>query len=262
MNLRSVWRQKCHGACTDFVLQHSSFSPAQLVKSLSSVDEDNFNKLKAAYDACMDEDTIKKAGIKPLQEILHHVADMFPVEESAFGKRTRLEKKDEEGLADTVLYLQRIGVSSLVSAGAGADDKDPDVVVVQVAPPYRVGLPAKDYYSDEAVIKKYEDMVAQVFENLHPSHKRENATLHAEWMNTRGHNSFAARGKSEDFAHDVVEFEKKLAAASPDAEDRDDVTVSDFWASSVLLLITSRNTTTPCLSRRRTSSHPKFTLHL
>ena len=229
MSLRSVCGQTSRGAYTDTLLQHSSFSPAQLVKSLSSVDQDNFNKLKAAYDACMDEDTIKKEGIKPLQEILHQVADMFPVKESAFRKTSLLEQKDEEDLADTVLYLQKIGVSSLISCGAGADDKDPDVVVVQAAPPYRVGLPAKDYYSNDDVVKKYEAAVAQVIENLHPKHKDENATQHAQWMEAKGHDSIAARGKSKDFAHDVVEFEKKLAAASPDAEDRDDVTVSRLF---------------------------------
>lgn len=88
-------------------MQHSSFSPTQLVESLSSVDQDNWNKLNAVYDACMDEDMIKKQGIKPLQEILHRVADLFPVEESAFRKGTFLDKKDEDDLPDIILYLQR-----------------------------------------------------------------------------------------------------------------------------------------------------------
>jgi endothelin-converting enzyme len=179
----------------------------------------------------MDEETIKKKGVKPLQEILHQVANMFPVKEAALGKRTALEGQDEDDLADTMLYLAKIGVKSLVSCGAGADDKDPDVVVVQCAPPYRIGLPAKDYYSDDEIMKKYEDTVAQIFENLYPDHKDENATLHARWMEYGGHASIAARGKSLEFAHEVVEFERQLAAASPDAEDRDDVTVSLAMAS-------------------------------
>lgn len=181
-------------------LQHSSFSPAQLIESLSSVDQQNFNKLRDAYDACMDEETIKKDGVKPLLEILHQVADMFSVQESAFQRRTPLTAKDSDDLSDTVLYLAKLGVSSLVLFGAGADDKDPDTVVVQASPPWRIGLPAKDYYKDGNVVKRYEDTLAQIIENLHPDHK--------------------------DYAHDVIEFEKNLAAASPDAEDRDDVTVS------------------------------------
>ncbi|CZR58105.1 related to endothelin-converting enzyme 1 [Phialocephala subalpina] len=203
---------------------HSDFSPVQLVESLSSVDEQNFGKLKAAYDACMDEDTIKQAGVKPLVEVLHQVADLFPTKESAFDRRTPLVAKDSKDIAETILYLSKLGVSALVSSGAGADDKDPDTVIVQVSPPYRIGLPAKDYYSDSTVLKKYEDMLAAIISNLHPDHKDENATLHAEWMKSRGHGKIAARGEGKNYAHDVVEFEKKLAAASPDAEDRDDVT--------------------------------------
>lgn len=203
---------------------HSNFSPAQLVESLSSVDEQNFDKLKAAYDACMDEEKIKAAGVKPLMEVLHQVADLFPVKESAFNRRTPLTAADSKDIAETVLYLEKLGVSALISSGAGADDKDPDTVVVQVSPPYRIGLPAKDYYSDAAVVKKYEDTLAAIISNLHPDHKNENATLHAEWMKSKGHGKIAARGDGKNYAHDVVEFEKKLAAASPDAEDRDDVT--------------------------------------
>lgn len=79
-------------------VQHSSFSPAQLLTTVSSVDQQNFDKLKAAYDACMDEDTIKKEGDKPLLEILHQVADMFPVKESAFRRRTPLNAQGSKDL--------------------------------------------------------------------------------------------------------------------------------------------------------------------
>lgn len=107
------------------------------------------------------------------------------------------------------MFLAKLGVTSLVSLGAGADDKDPDEVVVQVSPPYRIGLPAKDYYTDSSVVEKYEDALSQVIDKLYSSHQGSESTL----------------GKSKSKAHGVVEFEKKLAAASPDAEERDDVTV-------------------------------------
>jgi endothelin-converting enzyme len=63
--------------------KHSSFSPARLVHSLSSIDQENFNKLKDAYDACIDEDKIKKDGAAPLMNILSQITDMFPIQESA-----------------------------------------------------------------------------------------------------------------------------------------------------------------------------------
>lgn len=159
----------------------------------------------------MDEETIKGKGIKPLREILHQVTEVFPVGGSASRKSTLSESKDDKSLADTILYLQKIGVPSMLSCGAGADDKDPDVVVIQAGPPYRIGLPAKDYYSDGDVCNKYEATIAKVLENLHSNN------------NGKGQGVEVA---SKDLAHELVEFEKKLAAASPDAEDRDDVTVS------------------------------------
>jgi endothelin-converting enzyme len=207
-------------------LQYSSFFPAQHRLTRSSIDKDNFSKLKAAYDACMDEEAVQQKGIEPLQKLLHQVADMFPVKESAFQERTALVPKDEEDLADTMLFLANIGVPSLVACGAGADDKDPDVVVVQCSPPYRVGLPAKDYYSDDDVVQKYQKTLAQVLENLFPDYGDENVTLFNRWTQFGGHSRVAARGKGEDFARDVIALEKGLAAASPDAEDRGDVTVS------------------------------------
>jgi endothelin-converting enzyme len=173
----------------------------------------------------MDEDTIRKEGVKPLLQILHQVADMFPVKESAFRTRTLLQEKDSKDLTDTMIFLYNMGMSPMVSLGAGADDKDPDTVVVQASPPWRIGLPAKDYYTDANVVEKYTDTIAQIIENLHPDHKHENATLHAEWAGSKGHGKIAARGQSKEHAHDLVEFEKKLAAASPDAEDMSDVTV-------------------------------------
>ncbi|CAL3963260.1 unnamed protein product [Diplocarpon coronariae] len=203
---------------------HSSFSPAQLLTTLSSIDQHNFDKLKSAYDACMDEDTVKTVGVKPLLEILLQVADLFPVKESAFRRRTPLSAQDSKDLESTILFLSKLGIPALVSFSAGADDKDPDSVVVQASPPWRIGLPAKEQYTDAAVTKTYEDTIAQVLTVLHLDHSHENATLHALWTGSAGHGKEASRGQIQDLAHEIVEFEKKLAVASPDAEDSNDVT--------------------------------------
>jgi endothelin-converting enzyme len=153
----------------------------------SSADKDNFDKLKAAYDACLNEDTIKKLGIAPLLDILNETSKHF----------------SSGDLSSAVLHAFKTGQSSLISAGTGADDKDPDTVVVSVSAPWSVGLPAKELYEDEKILKKYEDTISEVFSSLW-SHE---ALQHAD-------------------THALVAFEKKIAAATPDAEDRDDVTVS------------------------------------
>lgn len=184
--------------------KHSKFSPAMLMHSTSSVDQQNFEKLKSAYDACMDEETIKTAGVKPLMDITGQVIKMFPSKKS----------RDSDALANTIVYLEKLGVSSLVSLGAGADDKDPDVVVVQAMAPWTVGLPAKDYYEDEKILGKYETVISGILGALYPDTKDVNST-----------------------AGGIVRFEKALAAASPDPEDAYDVTVSihgPYMAFSIL----------------------------
>jgi len=80
----------------------------------------------------MDEDKIKKEGIAPLKELLKEVTDMFPAKGSVTGDKALFQAADKEDLADTIVYLANLGVSAFIATGAGADDKDPDTVVVSV----------------------------------------------------------------------------------------------------------------------------------
>lgn len=165
------------------------------------MDEENFDKLRAAYDACLDEDTIKKSGTEPISRALNETTQKF-----------YKHSDNDVALSDTLIHLAGLGVNALISAGTGADDKDPDTVVVSVSAPYRIGLPAKELYEDEKVVAKYEKVASQVISALYPSSALDSSVY-----------------------HDLVEFEKRLAAASPDAEDRDDVEVGRsicLWAIS------------------------------
>ncbi|KAJ9629139.1 hypothetical protein H2204_008928 [Knufia peltigerae] len=168
---------------------NADFSP-NLNHVTGSVDQQNFDKLQTAYNACLDEDTIKSRGVAPLLHMLNETSHRLFVAPA----------ESEKPLTDTITYLANLGISAFVAAGTGADDRDPDTVVISVAAPYSIGLPAKELYNDEKIVQKYEDVVSQVMSALYP----EKATK----VDSRG----------------LVEFEKKLAAASPDAEDRDDVT--------------------------------------
>ncbi|KAK4210502.1 putative metalloendopeptidase [Rhypophila decipiens] len=168
---------------------HSSFSPMRLAATSKSADEANFEKLAAAYDACLDEKTIEKLDTVPLTAILNQIIMTFPLE----------EPKSINTLAETVLLLAQYGVSALISPSADADDTDPDVVVVKVFPPWTFGLPAQERYEDDALVAKYKDVVAETLGQLMPDQTR-------------------------DVLDAVVDFEKKLAAASPNVADRLDVT--------------------------------------
>ncbi|KAK0744658.1 hypothetical protein B0T21DRAFT_358132 [Apiosordaria backusii] len=169
--------------------KHSYFSPTRLDTASHSSDEDNFEKLTSAYKACLDEPTIKKLGIAPLAKIVEQVKLSYPLSGSSSAN----------ALSETILLLSKYGVSGLVSPGTGADDADPDVVVVSVSPPWRIGLPSKERYADDVLVKKYQEVVVEVLSQLSPQ-------------------------ENKDVLAAVVDFEKKLAAASPSTEERQDVT--------------------------------------
>jgi endothelin-converting enzyme len=164
----------------------------QLKAVEKSADEENFDKMKAAYDACMNEDQIKSEGVKPLLEALSGIKRAYPVSTS--------KTSDKHALKEVILLLTKFGVSSLVSTGVGADDTDPDTVVVSVAAPYNFGLPSKERYEDDKLVEKYRGVATEVLSSLYPD--QDKATFSK-----------------------IIDLEKKLAAASPATEDRDDVTV-------------------------------------
>jgi endothelin-converting enzyme len=157
-----------------------------LIATKKSVDEENFDKMKAAYDACLDEDKIKSIGADPLLEVLDEIKKTYPVDDSV-------------NLKDAILLLARYGVSALITAGTGADDRDPDTVVVSVSAPWSFGLPSKERYEDEKLVAKYRAVTVEVLGNLYPE------------------------GNKDTYSK-VIDLEKKLAAASPPTEDREDVT--------------------------------------
>jgi endothelin-converting enzyme len=181
----------------NLILKHSYFSPLRLTTSTRSADEDNFDKMKSAYDACLDEATIKGLGIIPLEDVVKAIKASFPGTVTAGGI---LRAKEANAIEDTVLLLAKYGVSALVSTSIGPDDTDPDTAVVSVSPPWSMGLPSKERYEDEKLVQKYQEVVVEVLSSL-------------------------ISGQSTESFGKVVDFEKKLAAASPSTEEREDVTV-------------------------------------
>jgi endothelin-converting enzyme len=161
----------------------------QLMSVAKSADEENFDKMKAAYDACLNEDKLKDIGVKPLMHVLEMIKKAYPIDAS-----------DSHSVKDAILLLAKYGVTGLVTTGTGADDTDPDTVVVSVGAPWSFGLPSKERYEDQKLIEKYRDVVVSVMYNLYPQQSMDNAA-------------------------GIVDLEQKLAAASPSEEDREDVTV-------------------------------------
>ncbi|KAJ5773915.1 hypothetical protein N7457_008811 [Penicillium paradoxum] len=155
-------------------------------------DADNFEKLKAAYDACLDEATVSKRGSKPLTDMLDELKSIYPV-------KTGLVNGAPDHLTSALLYLMSAGVDALASSGVTPDDRDPDNVVIMISPPRQIGLPAREYYNNTKTVADYTNTLKQVIRGL-------------------------AGDGLDKVVEDVVAFEKKLADVTPDTQTQEDVT--------------------------------------
>ncbi|KAI3341518.1 peptidase family M13 [Ustulina deusta] len=183
--------------------KHSSFSPMNLQKLAASTDEENFLTMQESYNACMNEATLKAIGVGPLTELISKVAQSFPVSDETYDTEDILQPEDYAKLSDTILLLEQLQVTSFEALYTGADDKNPDVVIIQ-AMPAGYNLPSPEYYGDNDTVKQYQAMLEQVFSSLLPT--------------------AASRKSAAKLAQSVVELEKKIAALTPPPEDRQDVT--------------------------------------
>ena len=213
------------------ILRHVLESPYPVHNGLfeahSSAKSDIFNKLKAAYDSCMDEDQIKAAGSTPLLSVLEEIEAHFPANQphtSTIGFPKLLDQaqkgllfQGETQLSRTVAFLREIGVTAILSLSVGADDKDPDNVVVSVNAPRQPGLPSKEYYKDPQLVAQYGQVIGQVLEGLLEESKRPNVTA-----------KLPARGRvvaqSAELVEQIITFESMLAKLTPDTVDAEDVT--------------------------------------
>ncbi|EYE94245.1 M13 family metallopeptidase [Aspergillus ruber CBS 135680] len=160
--------------------------------ALSSEDKENFGKLRAAYQACLDESTISNRGSKPLEHVLAQLENVYSVK----GVSDRDVKKN---LTDAVLQLIKFDVEALVVPSVSPDDRDPDSVVIFIVPVDEIGLPAREYYNNTVTVAEYTKVAEKVL------------------------GSFVS---SKASIKDVVTFEAKLANATPDTQTREDITKS------------------------------------
>ena len=124
---------------SQLLLRHVLESPysnknAQM-SSKPAVDEANFNKIQSAYSACMDEDTIKSAGVGPLLRVLRTVEELFPAKKPhaegevdqnmlSQARKTLMLQADDQ-LSRVVVYLTKIGVGGLVDIGVAVSTPIP-----------------------------------------------------------------------------------------------------------------------------------------
>jgi len=185
--------------------KHSAFSPMNLMKTTANTDEENFGKMQTSFGACVNEGAIEKVGIEPLMELIKSVSLHLETTESETEQGLGLPMTQSElgSLHKTIQLLEKIGVSSFEQLGIGADDKDPELLIVQAFPD-GITLPSPEYYKDQDTLASYERLLEEVFSGLLP---------HDSWKKS-----------ASVLAKAVVEFEVKIAKITPPPEDLQDVT--------------------------------------
>lgn len=108
------------------VLEPSFSTEKSFIEALKSPDKLIFSKAQNAYGACMDEEKLKALGSGPLVEVLRVIENIFPavMPGRASGnpplplqhQKPLLVKRDtDDNLTNTVTYLEKIGVTALIS---------------------------------------------------------------------------------------------------------------------------------------------------
>jgi len=76
-------------------------------------DKQNFDKMKAIYNTCMNEDAIKEYGVEPVAKILEEFETIYP----AKGENPTAANRAE--LTKALVWLAKNSVEGLISAGSG-----------------------------------------------------------------------------------------------------------------------------------------------
>lgn len=190
---QQILRHVLEGSYED--LRFSGLSKAAIA-ALATSDEDkfehaNFEKLQTAYKTCLDEKEIEARGIKPI----------IPV----FAKLEETFKDSDRYITDAITAINEVGATALVGFSIGADDRNPDTIVMSIGSPRKIGLPSKQYYKDEKIVPVYTETIDKMFKNMKD----------------------ALTEKVDRNATKVVEFERKLSDATMNPEDQNDITVRD-----------------------------------
>ena len=185
------------------ILRQVLESPHFTISDDSAAEQENYQKLKNAYDTCMNETEIETRGNAPLLGLLSDLQEGSPANKT----NSTLEGVD---------YLLSLGVDALISIGVGEDDKNPEQQIIMMSRP-SLGLRAKQYYKDEQQLALYKETIGLVFEKLSKDHaldSNEYATLRENLAGA----STPASVKS------LVDFEAKIAEITPNPEDANDPT--------------------------------------
>ena len=190
------------GETAQNVLRQVLESPTPNMYTGSSLEQDNFEKLQTAYNTCMNETAIQLVGNDPLLEVLKGLQD--------------IDKSREVTITAGVEYLMGLGQSALIGMGVSEDDRNPDQQIVFLSEP-SLGLGSKPYYKDEQKVTLYKETITAVLTRLDQA---ENTRICPQSELCSQLSSFTEPSAVQS----LIEFESKIAAATPDTEKSQDPT--------------------------------------
>ncbi|KKY17744.1 putative peptidase family m13 protein [Phaeomoniella chlamydospora] len=204
------------------ILEDSSFLNNITDLEYADASKENFHKLKASYDACMNVDLLKEIGLAPLAAFLKSIDQKFiagngpRLASAAPELRQRLLRSNiNANLTDVVQSLSSTGVDALVTFYVSADDRDPDNNILTISPPSSPGLPSLEYYDDDDIVSDYTKVIANVLKYFSNSTSSLFTTTYGDGTDLQGFDALV---------NSLVEFERKLAKVTPTTQQQEDVT--------------------------------------
>ena len=147
-----------------------------------STEQANFQKIQIAYNACINETAIEEMGNEPLFDLL--------------SKLESIDQGQGTDVTKAIDYLLGLGQSALIDLEPIIDGGNPDqhIISLKVSP---LGLSSKQFYKDRDKIELYRKTISTVLEGL--SRTREPSAIQS-----------------------LIEFESRIAEATPDPEQAHD----------------------------------------
>jgi len=182
-------------------------------------DMENFQKMKDAYHTCMNEEAIKEYGTQPVNDILAKFEMVFPRKGPALSEKTRDE------LTKTIIWLRQNAVSGMISADTGADDKNPDTVVIALGTS-ELAM-GKAYYKKPGTVKDLTTAVAGMKRVMDSGKPLFDAPI-----------TEADKPALEEYARNAVEFELTIAQNIPEPEIAANADVSNAHSPKPSFILT------------------------
>ncbi|KAF9094440.1 hypothetical protein BGX27_001462 [Mortierella sp. AM989] len=121
------------------------------------VTERNLKKLQSFYGACMDEAHLQTVGRQPLQDEIQEMMELYPGDNSASDSEDK-----KKALSMLFGYNMKKGFENPVVFDLWDDEKNPGFKIM-TAQQSGLGLVDEVLYSNEKVLKVYEEVIGKMF---------------------------------------------------------------------------------------------------